>query len=124
MLNRNMTDSIARDNIVSSEDRGIVISESHDIKVYNNTVSSSGSGMDLDKDSSRNSIHDNTIINISDPEDALGIEEGTQQQNSLYSNTVVNPSSEEDILLWMINSMSMMEMNMGNDHVDTHMNKR
>jgi mannuronan 5-epimerase len=48
----------------------------------------------VDKDSSGNSVHDNTIIDIADPEDALGIEEGAQEQNSLYSNTIINSSSE------------------------------
>jgi mannuronan 5-epimerase len=98
MLSRNMTDSIARNNFVSNEDRGIVISESQNNEIYNNTVSSSSSGIDVDKDSSGNSVHDNTIIGIADPEDALDIEEGAQEQNSVYSNTIFNPPSEEEII--------------------------
>jgi mannuronan 5-epimerase len=45
MFSRNMTDSIARNNNVSSEDRGIVVSESSNNEVYNNTISNSESGI-------------------------------------------------------------------------------
>jgi mannuronan 5-epimerase len=34
-----MYDSVARNNIVSNEVRGIIISESHNNEIYNNTVS-------------------------------------------------------------------------------------
>ena len=54
MFSRNMTDSIARDNYVSNEDNAIVISESHNNEIYNNTVSNSGSGIDVDEDSFEN----------------------------------------------------------------------
>lgn len=93
MFSRNMTDSIARNNTISNEDRGIVISESHNNEVYNNTVSTSGSGIDLDEDSSGNSIHDNTIVDIADPEDALGIDEDARGQNTFYSNILINPNN-------------------------------
>lgn len=33
-----MYDSVARNNIVSDEEQGIVISESHNNEIYNNTV--------------------------------------------------------------------------------------
>ena len=49
MFSRNMFDSVARNNIVSGEEQGIVISESHNNEIYNNTVSDSGHGIDLDK---------------------------------------------------------------------------
>ncbi|MGH9927142.1 MAG: right-handed parallel beta-helix repeat-containing protein, partial [Nitrososphaeraceae archaeon] len=93
MFSRNMTDSIARFNGVSNEDRGIVISESSDNVVYNNTVSNSGSGIDIDEDSYDNNIYNNTISDIADPEEALGIEEGAEEQNTIYSNTLVNSNS-------------------------------
>jgi parallel beta-helix repeat protein len=35
MFSRNMTNSIARNNSVSNEDRGIVISESSENEIYN-----------------------------------------------------------------------------------------
>jgi mannuronan 5-epimerase len=93
MFSRNMTDSVARNNIVSNEDRGIVVSESHNNEIYNNTVSTSSSGIDLDEDSTGNSIHDNTIVDISDAEDALGLEEGAEEQNTLYSNKFINSNN-------------------------------
>jgi parallel beta-helix repeat protein len=67
MLSRNMTDSIVRYNTVNNEDRGIVISESSNNEVYNNTITDSGSGMDLDMDSFENIIYNNTIANMEDP---------------------------------------------------------
>ncbi|MPZ08561.1 MAG: hypothetical protein GEU26_19495, partial [Nitrososphaeraceae archaeon] len=39
MFSRNMFDSVARNNIVSDEEQGIVISESHNNEIYNNTIS-------------------------------------------------------------------------------------
>jgi len=94
MLSRNMTDSIVRYNTVSNEDRGIVISESSNNEVYNNTITDSGSGIDLDTDSFENIIYNNTIVNIEDPEDALGIEDGTEGQNTLSSNVLTDSRNE------------------------------
>jgi mannuronan 5-epimerase len=51
----------------SNEDNGIVISESHNNEVYNNIVSDSGTGIDIDEDSFDNVVCDNTIINIPEP---------------------------------------------------------
>lgn len=93
MFSRNMTNSIARNNSVSNEDRGIVISESSENEIYNNRVSDSGSGIDLDEDSFNNNIHNNIIMNIADPEDALGIEGDAGEQNTLSSNILLNPSN-------------------------------
>jgi mannuronan 5-epimerase len=70
MFSRNMYDSIARNNVISHEDKGIVISESHDNWIYNNDVSDSGRGIDLDKESYDNEIYNNVIRNIPDPSDA------------------------------------------------------
>jgi parallel beta-helix repeat protein len=95
MLSRNMTDSIVRYNTVSNEDRGIVISESSKNEVYNNTITDSGSGIDLDTDSFENIIYNNTIVNIEDPEDALSIDDGAEDQNTLYSNVLINESGQE-----------------------------
>lgn len=90
MLSRNMTDSIIRNNNVGNEDRGIVISESSNNQIYNNTVSESGTGIDLDKESFENVILNNTILDIEDPEDALEIEHGSEDQNTLFSNILIN----------------------------------
>ena len=56
-----MHDSVARNNIVSNEDKAIVISESHNNEIYNNTVTNSRGGIDLDKESSGNTIHNNIV---------------------------------------------------------------
>ena len=97
MFSRNMFDSIARNNIVSNEDRGIVISESHNNRIHNNTVSDSGTGIDIDKESSQNSIHENIIVNIPSVS-ALDAGDEALEQNTLYSNTILK-SSEQRINL-------------------------
>jgi parallel beta-helix repeat protein len=99
MFSRNMTDSIARNNDVSNEDRGIVISESSNNEIYNNTVSDSGNGIEVDEDSSENSIHDNTIVDIEASEDALGIEDGAESENTLFSNVVIDSKTGSNITL-------------------------
>lgn len=93
MLSRNMTNSIVKNNNVSNEDRGIVISESSNNEIYNNTVSRSGSGIDLDEDSFDNTIRNNTITDIQDPESALGIEDNVGGQNILNSNILLDSTS-------------------------------
>ena len=95
MFSRNMFDSTARNNIVSDEDNGIVISESHDNEVYNNIISESGTGIDIDEDSFDNAVYNNTIINIPEPSEALYLREGAAQQNTLYSNILINESGQE-----------------------------
>ena len=89
-----MTDSIARNNIVSNEDNGIVISESHNNEVYNNIISDSGSGIDIDEDSFENVVYNNTIINIPDPSEALHLRDGASEQNMLHSNTLITINGE------------------------------
>ena len=93
MFSRNMTDSVARNNSVCNEDRGIVISESSNNEIYNNTISDSESGIDLDEDSFSNNIHDNIIMDIADPEDALGVEDDAGEHNTLFSNILLDPSN-------------------------------
>jgi poly(beta-D-mannuronate) C5 epimerase len=93
MFSRNMYDSVARYNIVSNEDKGIVISESHNNEIYNNTVSDSGTGIDIDTESSKNIIHDNFIMNMP-ALSAVSVEEGAAEQNTLYSNTLINSNGQ------------------------------
>ena len=88
-FSRNMYDSVARNNIVTHEEKGIVISESHINNIYNNHVSDSSRGIDLDKESFGNTIHLNVIENIPDPYEALHIEEGAAANNTLYSNRLI-----------------------------------
>jgi len=98
MFSRNMTDSVARDNVVYNEDRGIVVSESHNNEVYNNLVSDSGSGIDIDEDSSENVVYNNTILNIPDPSEALRLRDGASEENTLHSNTLINADGEKILL--------------------------
>ncbi len=84
------TDSVARNNIVTHEEKGIVISESHNNSIYNNHISDSSRGIDLDKESFGNTIHHNVIENIPDPSEALHIEEGADANNTLYSNKPIS----------------------------------
>ena len=97
MVSRNMTDSIARNNNVTNEDWGIIVSESSNNEIYNNTVSDSGSGIDIDKDSFENIVHDNSIVKIDDPEDALGVEDGAGEQNILFSNFLLDSKNGSKI---------------------------
>ncbi len=92
MFSRNMYDSIARNNEVSKEEQGIVISESHDNQIYNNTVSDSENGIDLDAESSNNKIHHNTMINIPESSQAFSIESGAAMKNTVYSNRYIDTS--------------------------------
>jgi mannuronan 5-epimerase len=89
MFSRNMFDSMARNNFVSNEEDGIVISESHNNEIYNNTVSNSESGIDVDEDSVENLVYNNTIINIPDPSEALHLRDEASEQNTLHSNTLI-----------------------------------
>ena len=89
MFSRNMYDSVARNNIVSHEEQGIVISESHNNRIYNNDVSDSGRGIDLDKESYDNEIHNNVIRNIPEPSDALRVEDGAAAINTVHSNKII-----------------------------------
>ena len=57
-----MSDSIARNTVISNEENAITISESHDNEIYNNTISNRKGGIDVDKESLNNAIHDNTVI--------------------------------------------------------------
>ena len=98
-----MFDSVARNNIVNDEEQGIVISESHNNEIYNNTVSNSDRGIDIDVQSNENIIHDNIIRNTTNPSDALYVEEGATKQNTLYSNILVS-SNGERINLDQLNS--------------------
>jgi mannuronan 5-epimerase len=90
MFSRNMYDSVARNNIITNEEKGIVISESHNNSIYNNHISDSGRGIDLDKESFGNTIHHNVVENIPDPSEALHIEEGADVNNTLYSNKPIS----------------------------------
>jgi poly(beta-D-mannuronate) C5 epimerase len=84
MFSRNMYDSVARDNIINNEDRGIVISESHNNEIYDNIVSDSGSGIDVDDESFENVVYDNIV---SDSGSGIDVE---SFENVVYDNIVSN----------------------------------
>jgi poly(beta-D-mannuronate) C5 epimerase len=95
MFSRNMSDSVARYNIVSNELRGIIVSESHNNEIYNNTVSNSGSGIEVSEDSYDNIIYGNIMREIQNPSYALIIEEGAAEQNKLNSNKLMDTYGQE-----------------------------
>jgi parallel beta-helix repeat protein len=80
VFSRNMSDSVARNNIISNEEQAITISESHNNEIYNNT------------------IHDNTIIVVNPTQissarpssNAIIVESGAEKNNAIYSNTIIN----------------------------------
>jgi hypothetical protein len=47
----------------------------------------------LDEDSFDNTIHSNTIADIDDPEDALGVEDDAGDRNTLYFNMLLDSTS-------------------------------
>jgi len=89
-----MTNSIARNNYVHNEEQCVFVSQSHNNKVYNNTVNDCGYGIYLKSESSNNSIFNNTIQNVNGS--AILLNDGASD-NSVYSNSIVNPSYEEAI---------------------------
>jgi parallel beta-helix repeat protein len=95
MFSRNMFDSTARNNFVGNEDKGIVISESHNNEVYDNIISDSSTGIDIDEDSSDNSVYNNTMKDISEPSEALNLRDGASEENMLYSNVLINKNGLE-----------------------------
>jgi parallel beta-helix repeat protein len=56
-----MTSSIARNNIVYNEPSGVFVSQSHNNQIYNNTISTSRVGLNVNSGSSNNKIFTNTI---------------------------------------------------------------
>lgn len=95
MFSRNMTNSIARNNFVHNEEQCIFISQSHNNKIYNNTVSNCGNGIYLKSESSNNLVFDNTIRNVNGS--AILLNDGASD-NSVQTNTIINPSSEEEAI--------------------------
>jgi len=85
MFSRNMYDSIARNNIVYSEPKGIIVSQSHNNQIYNNAVSNSGDGIQLSSGSTNNKIQNNTIT--SSKSHAILINPGSSG-NAFYSNKI------------------------------------
>jgi len=93
MFSRNMTNSVARNNIISDEVGGILVSQSNNNRIYNNTVSNSQYGISIVFGSTGNRFYSNTIENCShfgiSPQDPSsgGV------QNVFYNNKIINSPS-------------------------------
>jgi mannuronan 5-epimerase len=88
MLSRNVVDSVVANNTVYDEVKGIIISESHNDKIYNNVVSNSDVGIEVKGNSSMNHIYNNSVLNPS----KYGIQIITgAEQNTISKNLIANP---------------------------------
>ena len=90
-FSRNMYNSIARNNMVYNEPSGIFISRSHSNQIYNNTVSNSGNGININSGSTDNKMYYNTIMNSKSH--AILINNGSNG-NTFYSNKIVSANKE------------------------------
>ena len=86
-----MYNSIARNNIVYNEPSGVFVSQSHSNQIYNNTISKSRTGINVNSGSSNNKIFGNTISNsISN---AKLVATGASS-NSFTSNKIIGATPE------------------------------
>jgi mannuronan 5-epimerase len=93
-FSRNMYNSIARNNIVYNEPSGVFVSQSHSNQIYNNTISKSRTGINVNSGSSNNKIFGNTISNsISN---AILVATGASS-NSFTSNKIIGATPEGEI---------------------------
>src|SRR5207247_8502709 len=86
MFTRNMSSSIARNNIVYNEDNGIFISQSHNNQIYKNIVSNSTQGINVGSGSASNEIYNNTIMKSSSH--GISVRSRDAAANTIYSNIV------------------------------------
>jgi parallel beta-helix repeat protein len=86
MFSRNMTNSIARNNIVYNEDNGIFVSQSNNNQIYKNIVSNSANGINVGSGSSDNKIYNNTITKSTSH--GISINSKDSAANSIYSNII------------------------------------
>jgi len=138
MFSRNMISSIARNNIVYNEPKGIFVSQSHNNQIYNNTISYSGNGINVNAGSTNNKIYDNTIMNskshailinngsngnifysnkiVSAIKEGLEIKQDETSKNNVFSNTqVINSASPNNTIPDEINKKNNSEIG-GRDH--------
>ena len=88
MFSRNTTNSIAKNNIVNNEFKGIfTTTKSHNNEIYNNTISNSETGIYVNQGAYDNVIHDNTVMNPTSF--GLSVSSGASR-NTFYSNTIEN----------------------------------
>jgi parallel beta-helix repeat protein len=90
-FSRNMYNSIARNNIVYNEPSGVFVSQSHSNQIYNNTISNSRTGINVNSGSSNNKIFGNTISNSLS--NAILVATGASA-NTFTSNKIVSSSPQ------------------------------
>jgi len=90
-FSRNMYNSIARNNIVYDEAKGIFVSQSHTNQIYNNTISNSGDGFNVNSGSANNKIYSNMIMNSKSH--AILINNGSSG-NTFTSNKIVGTTPQ------------------------------
>src|SRR6266581_1007383 len=88
---RNMSNSIARNNIISNETDGILVSQSNNNKIYNNTISNSQYGLNLIFGSSGNTFYSNVIKNCS--HGIYSQAASSNNNNTFYNNQLINSPS-------------------------------
>ncbi len=99
MFSRNMSSSEARNNIISNEVDGIVLSQSNNNKIHNNTTSNSQYGIDLIFGSSGNTFYSNIIKNsskygIHSQVSQNGSSNNNNNNNTFYNNHLINSPSK------------------------------
>jgi parallel beta-helix repeat protein len=90
-----MSNSIARNNIISNEVDGILVSQSDNNKLYNNTISNSQYGINVIVGSSGNTFYSNVIKNC-----LHGIYSQATSNNSnntFYNNQLINSPSASGV---------------------------
>jgi mannuronan 5-epimerase len=90
-FSRNMYNSIARNNIVYNEPSGVFVSQSHGNQIYNNTISKSRTGINVNSGSSNNKIFANTISNSMS--NAILVASGASS-NTFSSNKIVSSNPQ------------------------------
>jgi parallel beta-helix repeat protein len=90
-FSRNMYNSIARNNIIYNEPSGVFVSQSHNNQIYNNTISKSKTGINVNSASSNNKIFGNTISNSMS--NAILVASGASG-NTFSSNKIVSSNPQ------------------------------
>jgi len=90
-FSRNMFNSLVRNNIVYNEPTGITVSQSHNNQIYNNTISKSGTGINVNSGSTNNKIQGNTITDSIN--NAILINDDSSG-NTFSSNKIVSPTPQ------------------------------
>jgi parallel beta-helix repeat protein len=94
-FSRNMYNSIARNNIVYDEAKAIFVSRSHTNMIYNNSISNSGDGINLNSGSTNNKMYQNTIMNSKSH--AIILTNGSSG-NAFYSNKIVGATPQAKMI--------------------------